>query len=224
MAWTRVRVEQAPITSPPFHHLSTTSRSVTPGRTALGNSTTKYGWECTSGRGKVLLIPGGEAQACVYWFFDLSSLKFEWNNKNIYKSVQRVFCRKPKAFHVCTLGTFIQELFYLPLKKNHPKIFQMKTSKTLKSYMKNWCQCDFPRNPLLFTVWSPVQCFLPIWQLSLKQMATSWEGSLCVSPPGLIGAPGWADLIPQAGWPSSMLVCHHPKASWGLFLMNLGCP
>lgn len=127
------------------------------------------------------------AQACVYWFFDLSSLKFEWNNKNIYKSVQRVFCRKPKAFHVCTLGTFIQELFYLPFKKNHPKIFQMKTSKTLKSHMKNWCQCDFPRNPLLFTVWSPVQCFLPIWQLSLKQMATSWEGSLCVSPPGLTG-------------------------------------
>lgn len=117
MAWTRVRVEQAPITSHPFHHLSTTSRSVTPGRTALGNSTTKYGWECTSGRGKVLLIPGGEAQACIYWFFDLSSLKFEWNNKNIYKSVQRVFCRKPKAFHVCTLGTFIQELFYLPFKK-----------------------------------------------------------------------------------------------------------
>lgn len=87
----------------------------------------------------------------------------------------------------CTLGTFIQELFYLPLKKNHPQIFPMKTSKTLKSHMKRWCQCHFPRNPLLFAVWSPVQHSLPIWQLSLRQMAASWEGSLCVLPPGLIG-------------------------------------
>lgn len=117
MAWRQERGGKLPSHLLPFATCVTTSRSVVPGRTALGNSTTKYGWECTSGRGKVLLIPGGEAQACVYWFFDLSSLKFERNNENIYKSVQCVFCRKPKAFRVCTLGAFIQELFYLPLKK-----------------------------------------------------------------------------------------------------------
>lgn len=170
----------------------------------------------------MLPILGGEAQACVYWFFDLSSLKSEWNNKYIYKSVQCVFCRKPKAFHVLHTSHIHPRIILSALKKIHPKIFQIKTSKALKSHMKNWCQCHFPRNPLLFTVWSPVQCFLPIWQLSLRQMATSWEGSLCVLPPGRIGlqAPQtWCESVQHhsTGWLAKFSAGVSPRASWGIF-------
>jgi hypothetical protein len=45
------------------------------------------------------------------------SLKFQRNNKYIYKSIQRVVCRKPKAFHVLHTrhthpGIFLSVFFY----------------------------------------------------------------------------------------------------------------
>jgi hypothetical protein len=93
----------------------------------------------------------------------------------------------PKHFMSCTLDILIQEFFYLSF-FIPPEIFQMKTSKTLKSHMSNQCHCSFPRNPLYLMFDPHFSSFSPSGSCHLSRWPPAGRAA-CLSSPWVHGAP-----------------------------------